>query len=117
MANYQRLSVREVSDFAVVQFRDRRIADLLEVQELGQELYRLVEEDNRAKLVLDLAAVEFLSSAAFGKLISLNAKVKARHGAMTLCNIRPAVFEALRICHLDRIFDIKQDEGDALSSF
>ena len=65
----------------------------------------------------DLSLVEHTSSAIFGKLIHLNAKVKARGGRIWLCSIQPAVLEVIHTCKLDSIFDIRQDEADALPRF
>ena len=67
----------------MVTFADSKIIDEAEIQELGQELYDLVERDDRKKIVLNFANVEFLSSAALGKLIGFDKRVK-QHGAQ-LC--------------------------------
>ena len=117
MAEYRRLDVNEVGDVTVVRFRDRRIIDDINIQELGQELFRLIEQDNRGKLLLNFSSVEFLSSAALGKLITLDKKVKAHSGLMKLSNIRPEIFEVFAITKLNRLFDILDDEADALAAF
>ena len=64
MADNKRVRLSEVGDVTVVQFVDRKILDEANIQELGQELFSLVEKDKRKKLVLNFSAVEFLSSAA-----------------------------------------------------
>ena len=63
----RRLEVNEVGDITVVHFRDQKIIEDLSIQEMGQELFHLVEGENRKRLVLNFAAVDFLSSAALGK--------------------------------------------------
>jgi anti-sigma B factor antagonist len=117
MPAYRRLEVCEVGDVTVVRFRDQKILDDLNIQELGQELFRLVEMENRQKLLLDFATVDFLSSAALGKLITLDKKVKANGGVLKLCHIRPEIYEVFEITRLNRLFDIKGDEADALAAF
>ena len=117
MAEYRRLTVDEVGDVTVVHFRDQKILDDLNIQELGQELARLVEVENRKKLLLNFSSVEFLSSAALGKLITLDKKVKAAEGMLKLCNIQPQTYEVFAITKLNRLFDIKEDEADALAAF
>lgn len=117
MAEYRRLEVNEVGDVTVVRFRDKKIIEDINIQELGQEMFRLIEEDNRDKLLLNFSSVDFLSSAALGKLITLDKKVKAREGVLKLSNIRPEIFEVFTITKLDRLFDIKDDEADALADF
>ena len=117
MTGYRRLDVNEVGDVTVVRFRDRKIIDDINIQELGQELFRLIETDNRRKLLLNFSSVDFLSSAALGKLITLDKKVKAHSGVMKLSNIRPEIYEVFAITKLNRLFDIQEDEADALAAF
>lgn len=117
MGEHRRLEVSDVGEVAVVHFRDQKIIEDLGIQELGQELFHLVEVDERKKIVLNFSAVDFLSSAALGKLITLDKKVKARGGVLKLCNIRPEIYEVFAITRLNRLFDIKEDEADALAAF
>ena len=117
MNEYQRLDVNEVGDVTVVRFRDHKIVEDISIQQLGQELFDLVEVDNRDKLLLNFSSVDFLSSAALGKLITLDKKMKAHGGSMKLTNIRPEIYEVFAITKLNRLFDIKDDEADALAVF
>ncbi len=54
MAEIGRLEVSEVGGVTVVRFVDRKILDEANIQELGKELFALVEEDNRKSLLLNL---------------------------------------------------------------
>ena len=117
MAGYRRLQASDVGEVCVVRFRDQKIIEDINIQEWGQELFQLVEVENRQKLLLNFSGVDFLSSAALGKLITLDKKVKARSGTLKLCNIRPEIYEVFAITKLNRLFDIQEDESDALSSF
>jgi len=117
MAEYRRLDITEVGDVSVVRFRDHKILEDINVQELGQELFQLIEVDNRQKIVLNFFAVEFLTSAALGKLITMDKKVKAHSGVLKLCNIRPEIYEVFEITKLNRLFEIKDEEADALAAF
>jgi len=117
MAEYRRLDLNEIGEVTVVRFRDQKIIEDINIQELGQELFRLVEADHRGKLLLNFSSVDFLSSAALGKLISLDKKVKAHGGVLKLSNIRPEIYEVFAITKLNRLFDIQDDEASALSAF
>ena len=117
MTEYRRLDVNEVGDVTVVRFRDHKIVEDINIQELGQEMFRLIEVDSRDKLLLNFSAVDFLSSAALGKLITLDKKMKAHGGTLKLSNIRPEIYEVFAITKLNRLFDIKDDEADALAAF
>ena len=117
MSQQQRLSVSEVGDVTVVRFVDQKILDEARIQQLGQELFNLVEVDGRSKILLNFSSVEFLSSAALGKLITLDKKVKGQGGALKLSNIRPEIYEVFAITNLNKLFDIKDNEVDALAAF
>lgn len=117
MGVHRRLELSDVGDVTVVRFVDRKILDEANIQELGFELFRLVEDDHRQKLLLNFSTVEFLSSAALGKLITLDKKVKAHGGKLKLSNIRPEIYEVFAITKLNKLFDIKDDEADALAAF
>ena len=117
MAKHRHLEVNQVGEITVVHFRDQKIIEDFGIQELGQELFDLVQVENRNKLVLNFSSVDFLSSAALGKLITLDKKIKAQGGMLKLCNIRPEIYEVFAITRLNRLFDIKDDEAEALAAF
>ena len=117
MTAFRRLDVSEVGNVTVVRFRDHKIIEDINIQELGQEMFQLIEADGRDRLLLDFASVEFLSSAALGKLITLDKKMKAHGGTLKLSNIRPEIYEVFAITKLNRLFDIRTDEADALAAF
>ena len=53
MTPYRHLEVNEVGDVTVVRFRDHKIVEDINIQELGQEMFQLVEVDSRTKLLLN----------------------------------------------------------------
>ncbi|HEY1065465.1 MAG TPA: STAS domain-containing protein [Pirellulales bacterium] len=117
MSANRRLETSDKNGVTVVRFVDRKILDESNIQQLGNELFRLVEEEKKTKLVLNFTNVEFLSSGALGKLITLDKKVKANSGVLKLSNIRPEIYEVFAITKLNKLFDIKDDEATALSAF
>ena len=117
MAGLRRIDVTQKGEVTVVRFVDRKILDEANIQELGVEMFKLVEQEQRKNLLLNFFNVEFLSSAALGKLITLDKKVKANGGRLKLSNIRPEIYEVFTITKLNKLFDIKDDEADALAAF
>ncbi|MBL8797300.1 MAG: STAS domain-containing protein, partial [Planctomycetia bacterium] len=71
----KRLEVEDVGDVTVVNFTDRKILDEQNIQLIGEQLFSLVDESGRKKILLNFGNVEYLSSAALGKLITLNKKL------------------------------------------
>ncbi|HEY1599580.1 MAG TPA: STAS domain-containing protein [Pirellulales bacterium] len=117
MATLRHLELTDVGDVTVVRLTDRKVVDETNIQELGRELFALVEEDQRKNLLLNFSAVGFLSSSALGKLITLDKKVKAHGGKLKLSNIRPEIYEVFAITKLNKLFEIKDDEAEALAAF
>jgi len=115
MSKPKRIIVSDSGPITVVTFADSKIIDEEEIQELGQELYALVERDGHKKIILNFSAVEFLSSAALGKLIGFEKRVKQNSAELILTNIRPEIYEVFAITKLTKLFDIKDDEADALA--
>jgi anti-sigma B factor antagonist len=117
MPVHRRLEVSEIGDVTVVRFVDRKIIDTANIQELGDELFSLVENDNHKSLLLNFSHVEFLSSAALNKLILLDRAVKKCGGRLKLCSLRPEIQEVFVITRLNRMFSIHEEEADALAGF
>ena len=116
MSTHRRINVAKIGDVTVVKFLDKKILDEANIQELGLELFSLIEHDNRKSILLNFSDVEFLSSAALGKLITLDRKVKASKGRLKMSNIRPEIFEVFQITKLNKVFDIRNDESEAVAA-
>ena len=117
MSEKGRLEVSEVEEVTVVRFVDRKILDTENIQQLGDELFHLVEKQGRKNLLLSFVNVEFLSSAALNKLIILDRKIKAASGKLKLSNLRPEIHEVFVLTRLNQLFEIKDSEAEALAAF
>ncbi|MGO9113516.1 MAG: STAS domain-containing protein [Thermoguttaceae bacterium] len=117
MPAYRHFDIAEIDGVTVVRMRNRRITEDIDIHDFGSEMYGLVENYKPKKLLLSFSMVEFLSSTALGKLISLHRKVHTQGGVLKLSNIRPDIYEVFAIATLDRLFDIKGNEAEALAAF
>ena len=113
----RRLDIEDVGDVTVAKFIDKKILDETNIQIIGNQLFGLVDEDGRKKIVLDFENVEYLSSAALGKLITMDKKVKGAKGKLRLCNVRPEIYEVFAITKLNKLFDMHEDQEKALDGF
>lgn len=111
----RRISVEEKGDYTVIRFRDTDILDQVNIHEMGKEMYAVVESAPGVKLIVDFEGVEYLSSSALGKLITLKRKVEENSGTLKVCRIKPEIMEVFRITKLDTIFDIYPDLDAALA--
>ena len=108
----QRLRIDEQGEVTLVSFLDKRIRDDRTVEPIAEQLFNLVEGGNR-KLLLDFSGVEYLSSAALGKLINLHKKLSEAQGTLSMCNMVPQVYDVFAIAKLDKDFNICADEAAA----
>ena len=113
----RRLDIEEIGDITIAKFIDKKILDENNIQVIGNQMFGLVDEEGRTKIVLDFSNVEYLSSAALGKLITMEKKVKAAKGKLRLCCIRPEIYEVFAITKLNRLFKICEDQERALEGF
>ncbi len=113
----RKLDIEEVNGVTVARFTDKKILDESNIQIIGNQLFSLVDDDHRQKIVLDFTNVEYLSSAALGKLITMDKKVKASGGKLRLCAIRSDIKEVFKITRLDKLFQIIDSRDKAVEGF
>jgi len=58
-------------------------------------------------LVLDLSAVEFMSSMALSRFLALDRELRAGGGRLTLVNLRPDVLQVFAVTRLDQVLDVR----------
>ena len=110
----RRIDIETIGDVTVARFVEKKILDEANIDQMGQEMFGLVDQDGRTRIVLDFSNVEYLSSAALGKLITMNKKVTAVGGKLRLCSIRKDIYDVFKITRLDKILDLKDDLDSAL---
>ena len=99
----------------VVHFKSRLLNDEENIEQLGQELFALVEQSNWLKLVLDLAKVDYLTSSVLGKLITLHRKLHRSQGKMVLIGLTEGVDSILRTSKLLTYFAIADSRDAAIA--
>lgn len=66
------------------------------------------------RLVLDLAGLEYISSAGLRVLMLASRDVKARDGVMVVCGLQPIVREIFEISRFNVVFRVLPDRNAAL---
>jgi anti-sigma B factor antagonist len=110
------LEVEEAAGVTVVRLLDRRILGPEAVAAVGAALDRVVQQA-RPRLLVDFAAVEYLSSALVGALLKAHRRAGAAGGRLALCGLGLGPAEVLRLAHLDRVLAAYPDRPRALASF
>lgn len=116
MPAFRYLDVDSSAGVTVVRLKSGRVADEQQVHELGRELFAVVADQPNPRLVVSFADIGFLSSAALGKLITLQRKVDQKGGRLVLCGLNRDTLETLAVSKLDNYFQISHDEHAALDA-
>lgn len=98
----------------VARFKYPRLTEDENLEQLGHELFSLVEQYDRRKVVLDLSSVELLTSSVLGKFITLHRKLHRQQGRLVLCSMTPQVREVMRMSRLIDYFRTTEDLPSAL---
>ena len=73
--------------------------------------------DERKKILLNLADVDYIDSSGIGELVSAFTAVKNQGGDLKLLQLTKKVRDLLQITKLYTVFDVYSDENSALGSF
>ncbi|HLW64151.1 MAG TPA: STAS domain-containing protein [Gemmataceae bacterium] len=85
------------------------------LQTLGEQLFDLVDNQGKRKVLLNFEGVVFVSSAALGKLITLNKKIQKAGGKLVMCAIAEPILEVFEVVKLDRLVSICPDQPSGLA--
>jgi anti-sigma B factor antagonist len=113
----QHLRVEIITGITLVSIVDGDLLSEGVIQEVGDQLFRLVKEMGETKLVLCFRDVKYMSSAMVGQLVKLHKKVAKAKGRLILCGFSPILREVFRISQLDRLLEIQENEQLALDQF
>ena len=112
---FNTIVLEEKDGVSIIRFKESDILDQINIQEIGDEMNKIVEATPGIKLVVDFKGVEYLSSTALGKLITLKRRVDSKSGELRLCNIKESILEVFSITKLDTIFTIKSTLQEAVA--
>ena len=107
----------QVSGVTVITFLPQDLVRFEDIDEVAQQLYKLLENYSSKKIVLNLSGVRRLSSLMLGKLIAFNDRVTSAGGRMVLCDVNTEVHSVFKAVNLLKVFPICADETAALKSF
>ena len=113
----KRLELNEYDGVTVVGFVDKKILDEGNIQRIGEDLFALVEEGKKTKLLVDWGNVEYMSCALLGKLITLHKMVTQADGTLVFCCMDPSIFSTFEITKLNKLFTIVKTTLDGLDAF
>ena len=117
MPEQGKMSTQTIQGITIVTFEDESILDPLQVQDIGEKLHQLIEQEDRQRLILDFHKVKILSSQMLGVLIGLLKRIHSDRGRIVICGMKPDLHKVFKITNLDKLFNFYDTEGHALRSF
>lgn len=112
-----RLLVTDYAGVTVVTFQDNSILESRHIDQIGQELYDLIEKKDKRKVILDFSTVRFLGSQTLGVLINAHKKASSGKGEVVLCALKKDLMKVFKITSLDKVFKFFKDDAAALKHF
>jgi len=112
-----RLSLETIGGVTVVSFVDSSIVSEDVLNAVRDELNGLVGPGKSNRLLLNLGNIRKYSTEFLGNLMGLASRVKKSGGKLKLCSIAPNLMDAVRILHLEKVFEIYPEEQKALDTF
>jgi len=69
------------------------------------------------KILIDLDGVPYIDSTGVGFLVGSHTTISQEGGCLRLVKVKPKILEVLKVMNLLKVFDIYEDEENALKSF
>jgi anti-sigma B factor antagonist len=109
------LNERRVEDVSILDFKGR---DRIRGATIAlHESIRCLAREGKTQVLLDLAWVKHIDSGALGELVASHVTLDEKGGALKLMHMTESVEKLLTITNLLTVFDVYNDEPDALASF
>ncbi|HET6975586.1 MAG TPA: STAS domain-containing protein [Pyrinomonadaceae bacterium] len=105
---------RRVEDVTILDLKGReRIRGAMTLH----ESIRCLAREGKIQVLLDLAGVKHIDSGGLGELVSSHVTLDERGGALKLMHMTESVHELMTVTKLLTVFDVYEDEPEALASF
>jgi anti-sigma B factor antagonist len=103
-------------DVIIAKLKGPEVALEIEIDQYGDALAKLADNQSHHRVVLRLVSVRFVTSAALGKFITLHRRLQRAGGRLVICEVGPAIEEVLKTARLDQYFHVAPDLATALAA-
>ena len=109
------INQRQIDDVTILDLKGR---ERIRGATIGlRESIRCLAGEGKIQVLLDLAWVNHIDSAGLGELIASHVTLDKKGGALKLMHLTERVRELMTITKLSTVFDVYEDEPEALASF
>ena len=110
-----KLNTRQMGDVVVVDVSGRII--LGEGSSVIRDELRALTDKGNRKVLLNLGDVTYIDSSGIGELVAGYTTMANAGGNLKLLNVTKRVEDLLHIIKLSTVFEVHEDEADAVRSF
>lgn len=110
------MQIREKSngDIYIMEISGRM--DTISSKDVEAKLDSMIE-NNVAKVIIDLAAVDYISSVGLRVLLAALKRQKENRGSIKLVSLQPFVKEIFKMTGFDKIFSIYSTQEEAINRY
>jgi anti-sigma B factor antagonist len=108
---------QQIGDFMVIEFVTPSLMDPILLENTAQSLYKIIDEEDKRKIIVDFEKVQYLSSQAIGIVLAMHKKLNAlKNSRLILCSVGPKLMELIKLTRLDKMLTIKASQKEAIAS-
>lgn len=109
------LRFQQTDNLLEAEFTVSSLTEDLNIDQLGQELFTLLDRSGCLRMIVSLEQVDYVTSAALGKLITLHRRLHRQEGRLVLYGVHGSVTDVLETSRLLDYFHIADDREAALA--
>ena len=107
--------IREVNGVTILDLAGRITLGAGSLQ-LRDSIHNLVSQGKK-KILLNLAEINYIDSSGVGELVGAFTTIRREGGELKLMRLTKKVQDLMQMTKLYSVFDVKDDEANALASF
>jgi anti-sigma B factor antagonist len=108
-------SVRQVEGVTIVDLSGR--IKFGEGSSILRDTVKDLLAKGRKNILVNLADISYIDSSGIGELVAAFTSVRNQGGELKLLHLTKKVHDLLQITKLYTVFDVKDDEGEAIKAF
>ncbi len=109
--------VSQVQGVTIAEIQTPSLLEGPDVERLAQELFDLVDNMARMKVVVDFRNVTFMASVSIGKLVMLHKKACDIDGKVIMCGMNSNLMKIFKVMKLNKFLNFADDQEKALRKF
>ena len=90
---YQHVEIDRRENALILRVTIARLTDYEVAVALGKEFRTITDEDPADKIIVDMGALEFMTSVGYGPFVDLRSRTQAEQKRLVLCNLSEFVYD------------------------